>query len=510
MSPFFIAVTLFALGLSVAPTHAAPFAWGRNTHVQLGIGYGPAIALPAPVTATGVLVNRTVVKLAAGGSHSLALCADGTLVAWGGNFNGQLGDGSTTARPEPVLVTTAGTPLEGRTITAIAAGADFSVALCADGTLAAWGYNGQGQLGNGALPTNSPLPVAVSTAGALSGRTAVAISAGMHHALALCSDGAIVGWGDGTNGKLGDGGSYFRSTPVQVSTASGTSVLHNRTVVRIGTGKLSSFAICSDGTLAAWGDNLFATLGDGTGTPRYSPVAVITAGTPLAGRTVVSVSGGDYHTVVLCSDGTVVSWGNGYFGDGVHSSGTTKVVPTIAGTPLVGRTVVAIAAGHDHTMALCSDGTLVGWGMNSDGQIGDNSTTLRAYPVAVDTSSLAGAPGFSAVACGQTSFHTLALAASHTTSLESASDLDFVLRRAWPNPAAGRLLASFTLPAPGPGELDLFDSAGRKVASVSLAGLGAGPHTVQLVQGERLQPGFYFIKLTQGARSAVTRVTVVR
>src|ERR1035437_362381 len=109
-----------------------PFAWGNNNAGQLGDSSQTQRKLPVPVTATGVLAGKTVVALAAGYAHSLALCSDGTLLTWGDNSYGQLGDNSTTSRNVPGAVNTdAGvSALAGKVVVGITAGYSHSLALC--------------------------------------------------------------------------------------------------------------------------------------------------------------------------------------------------------------------------------------------------------------------------------------------------------------------------------------------------------------------------------------------
>ena len=132
------------------------------------------------------------------GYHSLALCSDGTLAAWGSNNYGQFGTGGTVDSNVPVAAGAAGVLL-GKTVIALAGGGYSSLALCADGTLAGWGDNSSGQLGNGST-TASNVPVAVSTAGVLSGKSVIAISAGSSDCLARCSDGTLAAWGGNAYG----------------------------------------------------------------------------------------------------------------------------------------------------------------------------------------------------------------------------------------------------------------------------------------------------------------------
>ncbi len=195
-------------------------AWGRKRNTgQLGNGSTINSSAPVLVSTTGALAGKTVVALSAGYEHSLALCSDGTVVAWGYNGYGQLGNGNYTNSSVPMTVTRLGALL-GKTVTAVSAGQYHSLALCSDGTVAAWGYNGSdGQLGNNST-SNSNIPVTVITAGTpLSGKTVVSLAAGGFHNLALCSDHTVATWGYNGNGQLGNGSSTNSLVPVAIVTS---------------------------------------------------------------------------------------------------------------------------------------------------------------------------------------------------------------------------------------------------------------------------------------------------
>ncbi|MGD0258465.1 MAG: cell wall anchor protein [Verrucomicrobiota bacterium] len=282
------------------------FAWGYNFYGELGDNSTTDRHAPVPVTSTGVLTGKTVVALAAGGNtdsgHSLALCSDGTVVAWGDNEHGDLGDNTTTQHLVPVAVNTAAgvSALHGKTVVAIAAGGYHSLALCSDGTVAAWGYDNYGQLGDNGTGY-STVPVAVDTASgsALFGKTVVAIGAGAHHSLALCSDGTLAAWGDNFDGQLGDNTTTQRNAPVAVNTNSGVSALYGKTVVAIAAGD-DGLALCSDGTLAAWGRNDHGQLGDNGIGYSTVPVAVNTAPLAASQRFAGVFSGSmAYHSLAL-------------------------------------------------------------------------------------------------------------------------------------------------------------------------------------------------------------------
>ncbi len=398
------------------------FAWGYNNNSQLGNGTTTASSLPVPVTGTGVLAGKTIISVASGQYHSIALCSDGTLAAWGSNFHGQLGDDSTITRSTPVLVnTTSGvSALHGKTVAAIAAGSNHSMALCSDGTVAVWGHNGYGQIGNSISGINRPVPTAVSTTSgesALFNKTVTAIAAGSFHSVALCSDGTVAAWGYNSLGQIGDntsGNGTNRVVPTSVSTASGVSALYDRTVTAITAVFDSNFALCSDGTVAAWGNNSSYNLGDGTNTQRPAPVSINNSGV-LAGRTVVAMSGGIYHGLALCSDGTLAAWGTNTYGQVGDNSTIARPTPVVVNeasgvSALYNKQVVAIAAGLFYSQALCSDGTVAAWGRNNIGQIGDGTIVAsRQAPVAVLTTNLRAGETFAALHGVGESDHSLAI-----------------------------------------------------------------------------------------------------
>jgi alpha-tubulin suppressor-like RCC1 family protein/phosphodiesterase/alkaline phosphatase D-like protein len=378
-------------------------AWGANYSGNLGDGTTANRAVPAPVL-PGVLAGKTMVRVAAGGYHNLALASDGTLVAWGSNSDGQLGDNSTTDRAIPVAVDTSGV-LAGKTIIGLVAYGRHSVAICDDGTVATWGGNASGQLGDGTT-TNRLKPVWVDRSGVLAGKQVVAVAGNGSHCLALCADGTLVAWGYNGFGQLGDGTSVTGLSPVRVNQAG---ILAGKVITNIAAGANHSLVLCADATVVTWGYNVFGNLADGTtsSTGRFVPAAVVSSGV-LAGKTVIGLSSCADTCLVRCADGTLASWGfgqNGELGNGqLADAQTTPVLVTRTGV-LSGKTPVVMASGWGHHLVGCSDGTLVAWGYNSSGQLGDNSATNRLTPVLVPSSALR--PGERIAAVGAGSGHSL-------------------------------------------------------------------------------------------------------
>lgn len=355
--------------------------WGRNEYGQLAQGHPFQANIPAPLTTAGVLVGKTILAVAAGTDHALALCADGTLAAWGANLNGQLGNTGTGDSDRPVLVDQSGI-LAGQRVIAIAAGNRFSLALCENGMVAAWGDNYYGQLGSGGDYPLAPRWVPTSQ-GALVGKTVVGVAAGAFHALALCADGTLAAWGWGNRGQMGNGTLVSSYLPVPVAM---DSLLAGKTITRFGTGAYHCMVLCTDGTLATWGNNGWGELGINSRVNQAVAVAPVTNGV-LNGKTIVSVAGDGTGTMAFCSDGTLATWGdnvNGNLGNG--TTATYSAVPVLVNRTgvLAGKTI----ARADVRMALCTDGTLVAWGDNSYGQLGNNSTTHSSVPVLVNTSAL--------------------------------------------------------------------------------------------------------------------------
>lgn len=361
--------------------------------------------------------------------HSLAVKADNSVISWGENSYGQLGDGTVHQRNAPVCV-----PISG--VLMVATGNDHSVALRSDLTVWTWGDDNFGQLGNGTtINTGRTVPIAVP---GLTG--VIAIAAGRYHTLALKQDGTVWAWGNNTLGQLGDGTTTNKQSPVQVPGLTG--------ITAISAGDSHSVARKSDGTVYTWGLNNVGQLGDGTTTTRLSPVVV----TGLVAQTITS---GTYHILAIKADGSVWAWGANNLGQLGDGTTVNRTAPVRSGTLV---NVVEVAAGGYHSLAVKSDGTLWSWGYNSFGQLGLGNQTDSLVPLAVNGITTAAAVGAGA-------FHSLVRLANGTVL--SAGDNE--------NGEAGRGSATlnFTtfaaiaaetpclLPAPAPSTLGQRLTAGQ-------------------------------------------------
>jgi uncharacterized repeat protein (TIGR01451 family) len=342
--------------------------WGTGSNGQLGNGNsGVGVGAVTPIQVAGL---NGFTNVADGNGFVLALKADGTVWGWGINNSGQLGDGTTTDRSIPVQTTGLSN------VIAITTRGFFSLALKSDGTVWMWGATG------GIGSTNfivRPSPVQ------LTGITNVSkIAAGGNHALMLKSDKTV--WAVGSNqfGELGDGTTTPQPFPVQVAG------LTNVAAIAAG-GDEFSMAVKEDGTIWAWGINFNGEMGPGGGPMNFAPHA-----TPLqitgvpAGMTGIAL--GQDFCLALAGDGTIWSWGNNsdfQLGQGtsVGQNQTPFQIPNFNG-------VAALAAGVNHSVALKTDGSMWTWGGNSEGQLGDATTTMRLTPKQVSGLESVSAPSF--------------------------------------------------------------------------------------------------------------------
>jgi alpha-tubulin suppressor-like RCC1 family protein len=335
--------------------HYHAFSWGQNLYRQLGDGTAKASS-NVPVMVSGL---NFVASVAGGGRHSLALLANGTAVSWGSDEFGQLGNGSTLASYVPVPVS----GLSGAK--AIAAGAFHSLALLSNGTVMAWGDNESGQLGIGSTKESEvPMPIP-----GLSG--VKAISAGADFSLALLNNGTVMAWGDNENGQLGTGNLKSSTVPVPTKALTG--------VTAISAGGNFSLALLGKGTVEAWGNDESGELGKGPPEEGFSDVHG-----PVPGLTgVTAIAAGTDHALALEGSGPVMAWGNDRSGQ--LGNGTIKPLEeTPVAVSGLSSGVSAISAGGHDSAALLSSGSLMAWGNNEWGTLGDGTSGVpSAVPVAV-------------------------------------------------------------------------------------------------------------------------------
>ncbi|RZK32244.1 MAG: T9SS type A sorting domain-containing protein [Hymenobacter sp.] len=358
-------------------TDGTLWAWGRNRYGQLGTG---STLAASEVQATPVQVGTatTWASVQAGSEFSLALRTDGTLWSWGYGFNGQLGLGTTTNQVEPTQVGTANWR-------SFATGTIHAMAIRTDGTLWTWGSNTFGALGTG--NTNSAnVPVQVGTA-----TTWKSVSANYYHSMATRTDGTLWAWGYNYQYVLGIGNNTTQLSPVAVGVGGNWQ--------EVSTGAYTTLALRTDGSLWAWGYNNFGQFGDGSGLG----VVPTQVGTDSNWKNASLYAS---FTAAVRQDGTLWSWGNndtGRLGTGQsYKTLASRAVPTQVGT---GTTWQQAAAGEYHALVLRTDGLLCGWGRNREGQVGLGYSLVETYAPTTVSSGWATTPG--SFATGD--FHSLAV-----------------------------------------------------------------------------------------------------
>jgi alpha-tubulin suppressor-like RCC1 family protein len=353
------------------------YTWGSNHYGQLGNNTTTQSNVPIDISSYGALYGKTIAKVAVGLEHSIAVDNSGIVYTWGINDKGQLGDGTTVNKNTPHTVNTSGV-LSGKTITQVAAGENFCLAVDNAGKVYSWGYNNYGQLGNGNT-SQSTVPVDVYSSGVLEDKTITQVAGGTFNSMALGNDGKVYTWGYNYYGQLGNGSNTNSNEPVAVVT---TGVLSGKTIIQIAAGEHHCVALGSDGKVYTWGYNYYGQLGNGSNTNSNEPVAVVTTGV-LSGKTIIQIAAGEHHCVALGSDGKVYTWGkndSGQLGDSTNINSNVPVAVKTSGV-LNGKTITQVASGASHCVVLGSNGKVYTWGENGSGQLGNNSTTSSNVPV---------------------------------------------------------------------------------------------------------------------------------
>jgi alpha-tubulin suppressor-like RCC1 family protein len=338
------------------------WAWGNDIEGELGHGIANAGSYTSGLPRLDFWSSPTV-SLAAGVAQNLSAQADGSVWAWGGNWTGQLGDGTLLARTLPIPVH--GLPA----IVQVAAGGGHALARARDQRVWSWGSNGNAEVGNGGMVGFVNTPVQL---GGLPPVTFVA--AGPSHSLVVASDSTVWGWGLNDNGQVGVG---LRAdlwdqcmcvpTPVQIPGLSG--------ITATAAGLQHSFALRNDGTVWAWGNNYLGQLGIG---PPFNGSIPPTQIPGLTG--IVAIASSPRAGYAVGSDGSVWAWGSNDVGQlGIGTISDRVALPVRVPIP-AGVRIVGISAGGNHVLARDSSGSLWAWDGNWSGQLGDGTAQNRLLP----------------------------------------------------------------------------------------------------------------------------------
>ncbi|MFY9489080.1 MAG: hypothetical protein WAP35_10370 [Solirubrobacterales bacterium] len=367
--------------------------WGYRHYGQLGSG--SLTDQLVPVGVAGLTAGPGQISL--GDSHTCATTTDDTAKCWGLNSSGQLGNGGGSMQTVPVTVN----GLISSTAS-IGAGGKHSCAVTLAGGAECWGYGVNGQLGNGGV-SNAMFATPVS--GLASGVDS--IDGGDFHTCALTTAGGVKCWGSGTVGSLGTGSNTSATTPADVSgLASGAT--------KLSVGGRHTCALTTAGGVKCWGYNAFGQLGNGTTNNSNTPVDVVglTSG-------VTAIAAGGLHTCAIVGSGGVKCWGYNRSGQlGIGSVVDSPVAVPLSG---MGSQTASIAAGLQHTCAIRTNGVLLCWGNNLNGQLG-----LGTYNKHSKATRVAGFESGGAA--------SVALGRSHTCAVTTSNEA-----KCWGNGASGQL-----------------------------------------------------------------------
>ena len=383
---------------------------------------GAGISGAPTLTATMV----SYVSMSSGADHTCAVTSVGTANCWGANDRGQLGDGTSVSRNEPVLVA-------GELVWAsLTTGSQFTCGVTTSAKVYCWGANDGGQLGDGTLIDRTS-PVAVSSVASWS-----SVTAGTAHVCAVTASStfSVAGlahcWGRNSDGQIGDGTTTGRTLPVAVSTTRHWTTLsaggdHTCGLTATINGSLEGTALC-------WGANGSGQVGDGTTSSQSVPTSVSTS------LTLKGISAGYRHTCAVTASSTfsvsglAKCWGlntDGQLGDGSTANSTSPT--TVAGSITWAAVVSGGTSTGSHSCGMAQSGSAYCWGANTSGQVGDTTTTSRNSPTAVT---------------GSLIWQSISMGASHTCGVTTG-----LVPNCWGKNETGQLGMGFSAVRPSAADI---------------------------------------------------------
>jgi len=348
-------------------TDGTLWTWGDNTYGALGDN--STIDKSSPIQTIAYGDNWK--DISSSGGFMGAIKKDGTLWMWGENAFGELGDNTLVKKSSPVQTIAGGSNWK-----QISVGSFSSAAIKTDNSLWVWGSNSYGVLGdNTTVDKKSPVQTTSY------GTDWKQVSCGSYHIAAIKNNGTLWAWGQNTSGQLGDNTTSSRSSPVQT-------IAMGNTWSQVACGNSHTIAKKTDGSLWLWGNNSYGQLGINSVTNKSSPIQTIAYGTDWQ-----EISAGDLTTGAIKTDGTIWCWGDNTYGQlldntTIHKSSPIQIIAT--GTLWyyisVGADTIAAISGEivptpTPTPITLGGGTLWLWGLNSDGQLGDNTVSKKSSPV---------------------------------------------------------------------------------------------------------------------------------
>ena len=318
-------------------------AWGYN--IEEGVGDGSNENRNTPICISDLdnsLKGKTITNIYSTGPTTIALDNEGKVHAWGDNSFGQLGDGSSGDRNTPICISDLDNSLKGRTITNIYSTGSTTIALDNEGKVHAWGDNGYGQLGDGSNEERNT-PICISDLeNSLKGKNITNIYSTGSTTIALDNEGKVHAWGYNIEGEVGDGSNEERNTPICISDLDNS--LKGKTITNIYIYDSTTIALDNEGKVHAWGNNEFGQLGDGSNEDRNTPICISDLENSLKGKNITSIYSDDYTMIAIDNEGKVHAWGsnyNGQLGDGSNEDRNTPIcISNLENNPLKDKNIV--------------------------------------------------------------------------------------------------------------------------------------------------------------------------
>lgn len=346
----------FVSASSIIKSDNTTWAWGLNQYGRIGDN-----TTTSRITPVSILGNKkTFCSIVGDAKTTLSIDNNGLVWGWGYNF-GTIGDNTNANRVTPVSVHG-----NKKTFCKISIGSDSGTnAIDKNGMVWGWGQNSSGGIGDNS-GTRKDTPVSIH--GNKKTFCEIHKSYGTGHGIEY--NGQMWGWGLNTHGQVGNNSTTAVCTPV--------SILGNKKTFCKISGNINAdlIALDNNGQVWCWGRNTEGQIGDGTTTSRLTPVSIL--GNK---KTFCKVGGGVSHSTALDNHGQIWSWGsngNGALGDNTTTNRCTPV--SLLGNK---KTFCMISTGYGTQFAIDIHGNLWGWGLNTNGQIGDNSIIARLTPVRV-------------------------------------------------------------------------------------------------------------------------------
>ncbi|MDA8765692.1 putative Ig domain-containing protein, partial [Candidatus Poseidoniales archaeon] len=328
--------------------------WGEGANGRLG--YGGSTDKNSPTATSSLGTGRTAIDITAGGDHTCAVLDDGSVMCWGANTWGQLGDGTTTSRTSPTQTLSLGRPA-----VAVEAGMFFTCALLDNGSVSCWGKNNQGQLGRGY--TNASSDLSQRTPGLTlpmpGGRPVISMDISHYMVCGVVDNGSIACWSQYGGGHTPSLKTFFNDANPAKDVA---------------TGRYSACGLMENGNVTCWGTGFLGTGGSG----QTANPGVIWPNLG-SGRTAIHVELGRKHNCALLDNNAVKCWGDDAYGQMANGASTSNKNTPTSVSFASGVVVQDIIAGQWHTCIAAQTNEMYCWGDGVYGKLGDGASSQNNF-----------------------------------------------------------------------------------------------------------------------------------